>query len=91
MQIFLALYLVNTGNEKNNNPGLELVNSAFNCQFKRNHILNTRLKVSKFRNVFLVSSILQKKIDFTTMVTQVELFSLFFGGRIEDTKKKFRI
>ena len=30
-----------------------------------------------------------KKIDFTTMVPQVELFSSFFE-RIEDTKKTFK-
>jgi hypothetical protein len=30
-----------------------------------------------------------KKLDFTTMVPQVELFSFVFG-RIEETKKTFR-
>jgi hypothetical protein len=31
-----------------------------------------------------------QKFDFTTMVPQVELFSLVFG-RIEDTKKTFQM
>ena len=51
------------------------------------------LKVSLFRNVFLVSSILpkneRKQFDLRYHNSKVEFFRSFFG-RIEDTKKTFR-
>ena len=52
-----------------------------------------QLKVSQFRNVFLVSSILPKnelkQFGLRYHSSKVEFFRLFFG-RIEDTKKTFR-